>query len=303
MLTALSLVTPLPTRAQLSPSSAAQGGESPRLSSRGSRPSLSRRASAPRLRSVSSCGVLAGVPPPPEQQQQPPPPQPSDSVPVLHLRQSSGGAAHAAAGSHQRTSATLRATTGGDLLPSGGREVVSPPFGRHDSAPGDLPSSSSIPQPPATPTGRRAADGSDSGPSSGSSGGATAAQTPAAGSTPSSAAQLPSPPTPPSAAVAAAAGATAAVKPNVLVAEDDKMSRTLIKKMLTRFGYDVTLTEDGEQLVKAFQQSLLQVGQQGGRRFDLICTDINMCALSRRHRVFLPVPCPRYFVSLRRLPE
>lgn len=51
----------------------------------------------------------------------------------------------------------------------------------------------------------------------------------------------------------AAAGAPAATR-RVLVAEDDRTNRLLIRKMLSKFGWDADLVENGEEeAVKAFQ--------------------------------------------------
>ena len=56
----------------------------------------------------------------------------------------------------------------------------------------------------------------------------------------------------------------------VLVVEDHKNIRLLMEKLLTRFGFDVTLAEDGQQAVeKVLQES-----------FDIVLMDIRMPVLN-----------------------
>lgn len=53
----------------------------------------------------------------------------------------------------------------------------------------------------------------------------------------------------------------------ILVAEDDKVSRKLVSKMLQRSGYDVVLAEDGKEAVHHFHQAM---------SLDLILMDVHM---------------------------
>src|SRR5690606_40945436 len=55
-------------------------------------------------------------------------------------------------------------------------------------------------------------------------------------------------------------------KIHVLVVDDEKMIRSLLKMSLQRMGYDVTTADDGEQALALFQQ----------HHFDLVLLDILM---------------------------
>lgn len=63
----------------------------------------------------------------------------------------------------------------------------------------------------------------------------------------------------------------------VLVAEDDKVNRFLIRKILEKRGLAVTLAEGGEECVRLFEQAQAQAeGGGGGGVFDIVVTDLNM---------------------------
>ncbi len=53
---------------------------------------------------------------------------------------------------------------------------------------------------------------------------------------------------------------------NILIAEDDEVSRTIIEKVATKRGWQVTLAKNGEEAVEIFKQ----------KRFDLVLMDIQM---------------------------
>jgi len=65
---------------------------------------------------------------------------------------------------------------------------------------------------------------------------------------------------------------TAAPRPalRVLIAEDDALNRTVISRMVTRFGHQVTSAVDGQDAVEKFSAAC----------FDLVLMDSNMPQLS-----------------------
>ena len=57
----------------------------------------------------------------------------------------------------------------------------------------------------------------------------------------------------------------------ILVMDDEAHIRTITRKMLEKFGYHVTLTEDGEEAVSAYARSL-----EAGTPFDLVIMDLTI---------------------------
>jgi two-component system, cell cycle response regulator len=65
----------------------------------------------------------------------------------------------------------------------------------------------------------------------------------------------------------------------VLIAEDDRDSRDLLSWLLTKLGYEVVATENGEQAWEAFQQQMFRIVIS-----DLLMPDSDGLELCRRIR-------------------
>lgn len=62
----------------------------------------------------------------------------------------------------------------------------------------------------------------------------------------------------------------------ILVAEDEMTSRLIVKKILSAYG-DVSVCEDGQEAIRAFEAAHTE-----GRPFDLICMDFMMPGMDGR---------------------
>jgi PAS domain S-box-containing protein len=78
------------------------------------------------------------------------------------------------------------------------------------------------------------------------------------------------PPAPPETAAAPEAGPVARPR-RALVMDDEKTIRTLVRQMLHRLGYEVVLTEEGEEAVQAYRDRL---ASRSG--FDLVILDLTV---------------------------
>jgi CheY-like chemotaxis protein len=65
-------------------------------------------------------------------------------------------------------------------------------------------------------------------------------------------------------------------RPTVLVAEDDPEMRRLLATVLPRWGFDVTLAHDGDELTDLVQRFLHGTSDERARRPDLIISDVRM---------------------------
>lgn len=59
----------------------------------------------------------------------------------------------------------------------------------------------------------------------------------------------------------------------ILVADDEALVAVSLADLLEADGYDVTLAFDGEQ---ALERAVAALAEAGGRRFDVLVTDLNM---------------------------
>jgi CheY-like chemotaxis protein len=65
-------------------------------------------------------------------------------------------------------------------------------------------------------------------------------------------------------------------RPTVLVAEDDPEMRRLLATVLPRWGFDVTLAHDGDELTDLVQRFLHGTSEERSHPPDLIISDVRM---------------------------
>jgi CheY-like chemotaxis protein len=64
---------------------------------------------------------------------------------------------------------------------------------------------------------------------------------------------------------------TSMIKAKVLIMDDEEMVRNIAKAMLTRLGHDVFLSEDGEEAIALYQESIT-----ANKKFDLVFMDLTI---------------------------